>query len=207
MSAIMFNWGNGTPFCTTGSHVDGQPVVDNSRTAVLFSREFRDWHGRGPVTSYAEVHRNIASLLASLQAGKCLVVVESVANIAALTRELEQDGALFSTLPSPLGAAQLADAYAVSLGFADNAELLLAAYMRAGKEDLQDYYRLGIAGKPAYDEALARMRAEGYGENPLQLLAFLKDEAEGARRNLPATAIRDERKAATAAEGSGTAAK
>ena len=195
MSAVMLARGNGATICTIGTSIDGKVFVDNERTAVLYAPSFQAWHDRGNVTKFAEVRRDVGGLFEAMQLGRCTIVVESTSNIAALTEELEQDGMIFTSLPSPLRGAQLADAYAYSLGFDNDEELQLAAYMLASREELHTYFRLGVRTKSAYDEAVVRMREQGYGQEPLQLLVFLKDEAEGLRRNLTAAAIREERTA------------
>lgn len=195
MSAVMLVRGNGLSLCTLGANVNGKFIADNDRIAMLHAPEFRAWHGKGNVTEYTLLRPNLGVLYDSMQGGTCNIVVESAPNIAALLNEIEQDGLIVSILPAPLQPAQLADAYAIFLGFKDNAELLLASHMLASHEELQAYYKLGVDSKEAYDEALSRMRAEGYSRDPLELLVFLKDEAEGLRRNLPASVIREERTA------------
>lgn len=193
MSAVMLVRGNGLSFCTLGSNVNGKFIADNDRIAALHAPQFRAWHGKGNVTAYTSLHPGLGPLYDAMLAGTCNVVVESAANIATLLDEIDTDGLIVSVLPSPLRAGELADAYAVSLGFKDNAELLLASHMLASHDELQTYYKLGVTTRQAYDDALARMQAEGYSRDPLQLLSFLKDEAEGMRRNLSATDIRTER--------------
>lgn len=195
MSAVMLTRGNGATICTIGTSIEGKVVVDNDRTAVLHAPSFQAWHGRGNVTKYAEVRRDVGGLFEAMQLGRCTIVVESTSRIAALTHELEEDGMIFSSLPTPLRGTQLADAYAYSLGFESDEELQLAAYMLATREELQTFFRLGIRTRSAYDDAVLRMREQGYDQDPLQLLVFLKDEAEGLRRNLTAAAIREERTA------------
>jgi hypothetical protein len=194
MSAVKLPRGNGKIFCTLGKDVQGAMVADNDRTAVLSSPEFRAWHGRGNVTTYAEVRAGINELLLSMQNGRCNVAVESASNIIALSGELKREGMIFLILPSPIRSAQLAELYAKSLGFSSNADLLLATHMMANNEELKSYYKLGITSKAAYDDAVARMRLQAYSQNTLDLMGFLKDEAEGALRNVSAVDVRDERK-------------
>lgn len=193
MSAVKLSRGNGAIFCTLGKNDNGKITVDVDRAAVLYAPEFRAWHGRGEVTQYAEAYSNIGGILASMQRGICNLAVESAPNMLALLAELEQDGMRVSILPSPLRPAQLANAYANSLGFASNDDLQLATHMKANNTELQAYFKLGITSKAAYDDAVARMLASGYSRNPLDLPYFLKDEAEGTRRNLSASMIREER--------------
>lgn len=194
MSAVMSARTNGSTFCTLGSQADGTAFADNDRIAMLYAPAFRAWHGRGEVTKYTVLGSSIKGLYGSLQDGACNVIVETAPNILAILDEVDIDGLLVLVLPTPLKPAELAEAYARSLGYTSHAELLLAGHMMANSEELQVYYKLGITSEAAYDEALARMRSEEYSQDPLQLLAFLKDEAEGARRNLPAATIREERK-------------
>lgn len=193
MSAVRLLRGNGAPFCTIGKETDKVIFVDNDRTAVLYSPEFRQWHGRGAVTKYTEVRGNVKELFAAMVASRCQVVVESAANVVALVQALERDEMTFSILPLPLQPSQLAEAFAASLGFANHSDLLLAGHMMANSEELQVYFRLGVRSTAAYDEALARMQSQGYSEDRLHLLSYLADEAEGNRRNLPPAVIRAER--------------
>jgi hypothetical protein len=193
MGAVRLTRGNGAIFCTLGKEVEEKMVADNARTAVLYSPEFRVWHDRGKVTSYAEVRTHVGELLASMKNGRCNVAVENAANILALADQLRQEGMIFLVFPSPILPAQIADLYANSLGFASNKDLLLAEHMRVNNEELQSYYKTGITSAAAYDDAVARMRSQDYSKDPRELPAFLKDEEEGTRRNLPAAAIREER--------------
>jgi hypothetical protein len=195
MSAVRLLRGNGAPFCTIGTEVDRNIFVDNDRAAVMYSPEFRVWHGRGNVTRYTEVRSNARELFVAMMTTRCQIVVESAANIVAIVNELDQEGMAFSILPSPLQPAQLAEAFAASLGFGSHADLMLAAHMMASNEELQAYFRFGVRSTADYDDAFARMQSQGYSQDRLQLLAFLADEAEGARRNLAPSAIRDERHA------------
>lgn len=190
ISAIRLARGNGGIFCTLG---DENQVVDNSRIAVLSSPEFRAWHDRGNVTKYAEVRTKVADLLYSMKNGRCSVAVENASNIIALAAELKREGMIFQVLPSAITPAQITELYARSLGFAGDKELLLAEHMGVNKQELLAYYKIGINSEATYDAAVARMRAQGYSDARADLMAFLKDEAEGEIRNLPATAIRDER--------------
>lgn len=194
IGALKLTRGNGPIFCTLGRNVDGQMSADKDRTAVLYFPEFNAWHGRGKATRYAEVGTHLKDIVASMENGRCNVAVESASNIIALAEELKRLGTVFRLFPSPLSPAQLADVYANSLGFGSNADLLLATHMRANNDELQSFYKLGITSKSAYDDAIARMRSQGYGQEPARLQDFLRDEAEGARRNLPAIEIRDERR-------------
>ncbi|HEY0848251.1 MAG TPA: hypothetical protein VGE12_22980 [Noviherbaspirillum sp.] len=197
MSAVMLVRGNGTSFCTLGSYVDGNAFADNDRIAVLYAPAFRAWHGKGDTTRYTLVRGSLDALLGAMQGGICNVIVESAPNMIRLLDEMDQEGMIVSVLPSPLKPAEIADAYAMSLGFNSHAELLLASHLMASHEELQEYLGLGVTSKAAYDEAIARMQSAGYSRDPLQLLSFLKDEAEGMRRNLPATDIREERNTST----------
>jgi hypothetical protein len=197
-SAVRLLLGNGSPFCTIGAEID-KVVVDNDRNSVLYSPEFRTWHGRGEVTRYTSVRSNVKELFQAMKMTHCQVVVETARNIAWLVNALEQDEMRYAVLPVPLSREDLKDAYAVSLGYANHADLVLAAHMRATNEELRTYSRFGIKTAAAYDEALARMLAQGYSQNRLHLLVFLADEAEGNRRNLPPAAIREERMARNAA--------
>lgn len=190
LSAIRMARGNGAIFCTLG---DENMVVDWTRTAVLHSREFRAWHDRGNVLRYAEVRTNLDALLFSMKNGRCNVAVERPSNIMTLAAGLKQEGMIFQVLPSPIGPAQIAELYANSLGFASNKDLQLAVHMRVNNEELQSYYKIGITSATAYDEAIARMQSQGYSQDRAELRAFLRDEAEGERRNLSAAAIREER--------------
>lgn len=195
MSAVRLLRGNGAPFCTIGKEVDKTLFVDNDRTSVLYVPEFRTWHGRGAVTKYTEVRSSAKELVEAMRTSRCQVVVESARNITAIVNALEQDEMRFSILPAPVGRVELAEAYAASLGFASHTELLLAAHMLANSEELRSYFRFGIHTTAAYDEALTRMKSQDYSQDPLQLLAFLSDEAEGLRRNLTPATIREERQA------------
>lgn len=199
MSAVRLLVGNGAPFCTTGSEVDKTIFVDNDRTAILYSPEFRAWHGRGAVTRYTEVRSSVKELFQAMKTSRCQIVVEKAQNIVALVNALDQEEMSYSILPMPLGREALAEAFAASLGFASHAELVLAGHMMANSDELRMYARFGIKSTAAYDDALARMQSQGYSQDKLQLLAFLADEAEGNRRNLAPATIREERMAKSAA--------
>ena len=193
LSAVRLLRGNGAPFCTTGTEVDRTISVDNDRAAVLYAPSFRQWHGRGAVTRYTEVRSNVKELFVAMKTSRCQIVVESARNIVALVSALDQEEMSYSILPEPLGRDELAEAFALSLGFASHADLVLAGHMMANSEELRSYYRFGIKSAAAYDEALARMQSQGYSQDRSHLLTFLADEAEGARRNLLPSTIRDER--------------
>jgi hypothetical protein len=193
MSAVKLSRGNGAIFCTLAS--SGKMFADNDRIAVLSSPDFRAWHGRGNATKFTEIHADLKQLLFSMQNGRCNVAVESASNIVSIAEELKREGMLFVVLPFPLRSAQLADLYANSLGFSSNSDLLLAEHMMANNDELQSFYKLGITSKSAYDDAVVRMQSQGYSLDRRDIMAFLKDEAEGMRRNLSAAGIRDERNA------------
>ncbi|HYC43392.1 MAG TPA: hypothetical protein VEB70_10445 [Noviherbaspirillum sp.] len=198
-SAVRLLLGNGSPFCTIGREIDKTAIVDNDRNSVLYSPVFRAWHGRGEVTRYTEVRSNVKELFQAMKRTHCQIVVEKARNIAWLVDALEQDEMRYAILPVPLTQEDLRDAYAASLGYANHEELVLAGHMRATNDELHTYFRFGIKTSAAYDEALARMQAQEYSQDRLQLLAFLADEAEGNRRNLPPATIREERMTRNAA--------
>lgn len=193
MSAVKLTRGNGAIFCTLASN--GKMFADNDRIAVLSSPDFRTWHGRGNVTRFTEIHTDLQKLLFSMQNGRCNVAVESGANVISIAEELKRQGMLFIVLPFQMHPAQLADLYANSLGFSSSTDLLLAEHMMANNDELQSFYKLGITSKSAYDDAVVRMQSQGYSQDRRDVMAFLKDESEGTRRNLSAAAIRNERNA------------
>jgi len=153
-----------------------------------------------PDWRFDELADDLEKLWTLVQQNKCSGVIVTGAEAAQVLPAFDRDKLRYTLLPLR-EASELHPAYASARGFASVAQLDFAVEIKASRSDVQSLSGFGITDLAGYRAATGRMQKSGYSKTveTEDLLAFLSDEAEGAKIKRTATQVREARIAATEA--------
>jgi hypothetical protein len=140
--------------------------------------------------------KDLNGIYEAIQTRKCQVPIvnneEAVKLIAALQRDQIKFN-VFWTLPK----ADLVASYAEAEGYKsmDKFRFAKALDMKVSGSQVEELEPLGVTSVETFQAAATRMSKAKYatGQDPYTVLAYLKDEAEGAPKKWTAVQVRDER--------------
>jgi len=140
---------------------------------------------------------DLEKLWTLIQQGGCSGVIVTGAEAATLLPAFDREKLRYTLLP-PREQGELHEAYAKIRGFSSVAQLRFAIELQASATDVKSLAGFAITDASGHRAAVGRMHASGYSKSTevSDLLAFLQDEAEGAKNKRTAVQIRTARLAA-----------
>jgi hypothetical protein len=194
LAALKLVEGNDGSVCTIGTRAEGRNVVDSARSAVLATEDFRSWSNAKLKRGFDHVKPDLDGLFTAMRTRNCTIVIDTVSNVAELAKDLMHEGVKVEVLNKSFGHEAMANAGAQATGFANDADVKLANSLGlTSGASLKIFREAGLGDKASLDAALRRMKATQYSGSDSDVLQFVRDEQDGAKRKMSAADVRYER--------------
>jgi len=172
-------------FCTVSAE-DGIMLK-----GLAASPAFLEWANMPAGSRFSQVLDTPDALYAAIGTEKCGIVIDTAANLKRYITAMGRDGQFANNVGPTMNREEAREPFAIAAGYRNWAEFAFSeAIGGQSPAEMQTLARFGIANEAAYNEAVARMRAEKYATEAADLTEFLADESEGKKAGQSAKAYR-----------------